>query len=316
MDIYFLDDSTFMTSSQMYDIDDAICWEGPTSNDSGFCDENIEDLLCGTDDLLELGCLDDSASNSLCDSSDTCNFSYANCRVDDFLRDFCPSRLEDAFKSTEVDNFQSSADHGYQGYQISIQVLEDMYTSSVNRLEGHCYEETPMLCNQLQHEFQQPYQQSSQEMKPHETYIELIVRAILSTTQMKMNLPEIYSWITSNYPYFITAPKTWKNAVRHNLSMNEFFRKSGRAGNGRGSFWSIHPACVAAFQMGDYRRREARQRAMVADEEAKRQQLRQYVMSSSKDIEAIARPTCADSQPNTSTPLRTQLIEHAGFSRF
>jgi hypothetical protein len=314
MEFSFLEDDAFIMSAQV-DINDGMFLEGSMSNDSGFCDENIQDLLHDTEDLLNLGGIDNNDCYSLCHSSDFLDFSLASCNVEEFLRDFCPSRLENALKTVEVEDYQASTSQCYPGYQISIQVLEDLYTSSMNQQEAPRYTETPMFCNQLQQEFHQPYLHSSHEMKPHETYIELIVRAILSTPQMKMNLPEIYSWITNNYPYFHTAPKTWKNAVRHNLSMNEFFRKSGRAGNGRGSFWSIHPACVAAFQMGDYRRREARQRAMIADEEAKRQQLRKYVMSSSKDIEAMSHSTCADSQPTTSTPVRPQYIEHAGYTR-
>lgn len=314
MEFSILDDSVFLMSGQMNTNDD-FYWDGYMSNDSGFCEENIQDLLHDTDELLDLGCFDEGDSSSLCESTDICDFSLANCKVEEFLRDFNPSRLEDALQSAENKDVQHSSDQNYQGYQISIQVLEDMYTASLNRPEEQRYGEATMFCHQMRQEIQQPYLQSPHEMKPHETYIELIVRAILSTPQMKMNLPEIYLWITDNYPYFHTAPKTWKNAVRHNLSMNEFFRKSGRAGNGRGSFWSIHPACVAAFQMGDYRRREARQRAMIADEEAKRQQLRNHMMSSSKVIEAMSPSICVDSQPNTSTPIRAHLNEHIAYSR-
>ena len=50
-------------------------------------------------------------------------------------------------------------------------------------------------------------------------------------------------------------------SIRHNLSLNECFVKVGRAENGKGNYWAVHPACVDDFSKGDYRRRQARRRA-------------------------------------------------------
>ena len=108
----------------------------------------------------------------------------------------------------------------------------------------------------------QQQQSSKPSNKPPVSYLTLVAQAILSQPSRRALISDIYSFSTKNYPYYQTAPKTWKNAVRHNLSVNECFVKNGRAPYGRGFYWSIHPACVKSFLRGDYRRREARQMAV------------------------------------------------------
>ncbi|XP_071108020.1 forkhead box protein D5-C-like [Haliotis cracherodii] len=98
-------------------------------------------------------------------------------------------------------------------------------------------------------------------VKPTHSYIALISMAILSTEGKKMLLSDIYSYIMDNFPYYNNKDKAWRNSIRHNLSLNECFVKSGRADNGKGNYWSIHPACIDDFSRGDFRRRQARRRA-------------------------------------------------------
>ena len=97
--------------------------------------------------------------------------------------------------------------------------------------------------------------------KPAETYITLIGKALLNSSQHRLILADIYHYVLENYPYYRTAPSTWKNSIRHNLSVNECFVKARRAEHGRGFYWAIHPACIDAFKRGDFRRREARRLA-------------------------------------------------------
>ncbi|XP_013398094.1 forkhead box protein D2 [Lingula anatina] len=97
--------------------------------------------------------------------------------------------------------------------------------------------------------------------KPSLSYIALISMAILSTREKKMLLSDIYQHIMDNFPYYSNKEKAWRNSVRHNLSLNECFIKNGRADNGKGHYWSIHPACIEDFSKGDFRRRQARRRA-------------------------------------------------------
>lgn len=98
--------------------------------------------------------------------------------------------------------------------------------------------------------------------RPPHSYIALISMAILSKPERKILLNEIYDWVIQNFPYYqFRTDKSWRNSIRHNLSLNECFIKVGKAGNGRGYYWSIHGANMVDFKKGDFRRRQARLRA-------------------------------------------------------
>ena len=107
-----------------------------------------------------------------------------------------------------------------------------------------------------------PSGSSSDSEKPPHSYIALISMAILNSKEKKLLLGDIYKYITDSFIYYAKMEdRAWRNSIRHNLSLNECFIKNGRADNGKGSYWSIHPACVEDFRKGDYRRRQARRRA-------------------------------------------------------
>ncbi|XP_069136627.1 uncharacterized protein [Argopecten irradians] len=99
-----------------------------------------------------------------------------------------------------------------------------------------------------------------EEPKPNHSYIGLIAMAILSHREKKLVLSDIYQWILDNYAYFRTRGPGWRNSIRHNLSLNDCFIKSGRSANGKGHYWAIHPANLEDFQKGDFRRRRAQRR--------------------------------------------------------
>lgn len=94
--------------------------------------------------------------------------------------------------------------------------------------------------------------------KPDISYIELVARAIMSSPDNSVLLADIYQWIECNYPYYKNTTNSWRNSIRHNLSVNECFVKSKRVRNGRGFYWSIHSSCIDAFSRGDFDRRKAR----------------------------------------------------------
>ncbi|XP_064609610.1 forkhead box protein E4-like [Liolophura sinensis] len=108
--------------------------------------------------------------------------------------------------------------------------------------------------------------------KPAHSYIALISMAILSSNEKRMVLGEIYEFIMKRFPYYNNKQKAWRNSIRHNLSINECFIKNGRADNGKGNYWSIHPACVEDFSKGDFRRRQARRRARKSVKNVNRDQ--------------------------------------------
>lgn len=111
-----------------------------------------------------------------------------------------------------------------------------------------------------------------EEPKPQQSYIGLISMAILSVPDEKLVLADIYQYILDNFAYFRHRGPGWRNSIRHNLSLNDCFIKSGRAANGKGHYWAIHPACSDDFKKGDYRRRKAQRKVrrhmgLAVDEE-------------------------------------------------
>ena len=103
------------------------------------------------------------------------------------------------------------------------------------------------------------------------SYFALIALAIQSSPQGKMLLTEIYEWVKCNSMNLRKGDQSWKNSVRHTLSINECFIKSGLSETGKGHYWAIHPACVQSFQKNDFRRLNAR--CLVKKYEQMRQDL-------------------------------------------
>ncbi|XP_059226812.1 uncharacterized protein LOC106093857 isoform X2 [Stomoxys calcitrans] len=101
---------------------------------------------------------------------------------------------------------------------------------------------------------------SYDELKPQLSYIGLIAISILSSKEKKLVLSDIYQYILNKYPYFRARGPGWRNSVRHNLSLNDCFIKSNRSHNGKGHYWTIHPANMEDFRNGDFRRRRAQHR--------------------------------------------------------
>ena len=75
-----------------------------------------------------------------------------------------------------------------------------------------------------------------------------------------MQLHEIYAYMEGKYAYFaMNVNKSWRNSVRHNLSLNECFIKAARGTNGKGNYWRIHPLCEREFMRGNFRRKTFKQ---------------------------------------------------------
>lgn len=78
--------------------------------------------------------------------------------------------------------------------------------------------------------------------RPNASYAKLITLAIESTPKGMLTLKEIYTWISSNFPYFDNAKTGWQNSIRHNLSLNRCFYRVPRSESnpGKGSYWKIN----------------------------------------------------------------------------
>jgi len=76
----------------------------------------------------------------------------------------------------------------------------------------------------------------TQDVRPPFTYAALIKQALSEAPNSQMSLNEIYSWFSDKFAFYRHNPHSWKNAVRHNLSLHTMFRK---VENRSGSVWSL-----------------------------------------------------------------------------
>nr|XP_020480227.1 forkhead box protein P2-like [Monopterus albus] len=74
------------------------------------------------------------------------------------------------------------------------------------------------------------------DVRPPFTYATLIRQAIMEASDMQLTLNEIYNWFTRTFAYFRRNTATWKNAVRHNLSLHKCFL---RVENVKGAVWTV-----------------------------------------------------------------------------
>ena len=85
--------------------------------------------------------------------------------------------------------------------------------------------------------------------KPNLSYVSMITLAIRESPTRSLTLQEIYDYMINRWPAFVGEYQGWKNSVRHNLSLNECFKKLDKqAGKGgKGHPWAITPGYEDMF---------------------------------------------------------------------
>jgi len=78
------------------------------------------------------------------------------------------------------------------------------------------------------------------------SYADLITQAILSSSEKRLTLSQVYDWMVQNIPYFkdkgdSNSSAGWKNSIRHNLSLHNKFIRVQNEGTGKSSWWMINP---------------------------------------------------------------------------
>ncbi|XP_076285117.1 forkhead box transcription factor P isoform X7 [Lasioglossum baleicum] len=74
------------------------------------------------------------------------------------------------------------------------------------------------------------------DIRPPFTYASLIRQSIIESPEKQLTLNEIYNWFQNTFCYFRRNAATWKNAVRHNLSLHKCFM---RVENVKGAVWTV-----------------------------------------------------------------------------
>lgn len=92
--------------------------------------------------------------------------------------------------------------------------------------------------------------------RPPFSFTCLIGLAILKSNRTHISVGEVYKYILRNFPYFKTAKSTWRNSIRHVLSLGKYFCKRSRGSVlheevgpcvGKGSVWSVKGAMLPSL---------------------------------------------------------------------
>ncbi|XP_061202713.1 forkhead box protein I2 [Neopsephotus bourkii] len=105
-----------------------------------------------------------------------------------------------------------------------------------------------------------PPQECPRPARPPYSYSALIAMAIHSAPGRRRTLSQIYQYVAENFPFYKKSKAGWQNSIRHNLSLNDCFKKVPRAEDdpGKGSYWTLDPNCEKMFDNGNFRRRRRR----------------------------------------------------------
>ncbi|KAF8078977.1 hypothetical protein FPV67DRAFT_1571989 [Lyophyllum atratum] len=78
--------------------------------------------------------------------------------------------------------------------------------------------------------------------RPQHTLPVILRCAILGSPRKRLTIREIYAAMEAKYSYYKTAGPTWKQSVRHHLSLNRLFERQPRpvTDPGFGSYWTVN----------------------------------------------------------------------------
>ncbi|KAI1898408.1 hypothetical protein AGOR_G00072030 [Albula goreensis] len=105
-------------------------------------------------------------------------------------------------------------------------------------------------------------------VRPPYSYSALIAMAIHGAPDRRLTLSQIYQYVADNFPFYNKSKAGWQNSIRHNLSLNDCFKKVPRDEDdpGKGNYWTLDPNCEKMFDNGNFRRKRKRKSDSLAGE--------------------------------------------------
>ncbi|WVQ82248.1 hypothetical protein IAT38_004376 [Cryptococcus sp. DSM 104549] len=121
---------------------------------------------------------------------------------------------------------------------------EDLRRMTVNEGVWRRWEEVGGLAKGAGGLFRYSFDKHGNEYRPEMTHVQAIRLVIAASPRRMMTLAQIYQAIEERWPWHKTAGSTWKNSIRHNLSLNDCFvnaeRPNHEGGSGKGGYWMVN----------------------------------------------------------------------------
>ncbi|XP_055313469.1 uncharacterized protein DDB_G0283357 isoform X4 [Sitodiplosis mosellana] len=151
-------------------------------------------------------------------------------------REFSSRKMSMSPYLSPTSKLSSSLSHSPGILGTSIPLRRQMSNKSSLSLAG-----LPYMLERAGLDVQQEIQRNREfyknaDVRPPFTYASLIRQSIIESPDKQLTLNEIYNWFQNTFCYFRRNAATWKNAVRHNLSLHKCFM---RVENVKGAVWTV-----------------------------------------------------------------------------
>nr|ODN97854.1 hypothetical protein L204_03279 [Cryptococcus depauperatus CBS 7855] len=121
---------------------------------------------------------------------------------------------------------------------------EQLQRMTINEAVWRKWEELGGLAKGAGGLFRYGYDKHGNEYRPEMTHVQAIRLVIAASPRKMLTLAQIYQAIEERWPWHKSAGNTWKNSIRHNLSLNDCFvnaeRPNHEGGSGKGGYWTVN----------------------------------------------------------------------------